>query len=314
MRMNLHTHEIGPDGRDFFRVSGKAKDRIVDVYDFLVFSSLLLSFECVAMAYVSSVIQQVPWSPILGIISFFVAFSIYNLNRKTDEDEDAINRQDRFAFTKRYEKTLYYGSIIFLVLALGLSSLYGVLPLLATIAPFICGILYSFRLLPSSLGYRRLKEIPAVKNITVGFSWAILLSLLPVYLNQGVPDSRTAITFVLFFIWGFMASMIPDVRDRIGDASSGVRTIPVIFGEKRTKTILTIVILALGLPTIVYSFFFLTPFTTMLVVGVNLYSHVCVQLLDRKYMIDFLADALSDGQYIFFAAVIFIMTSVHPGF
>lgn len=314
MRMNLHTHEIIPVGSDFFRFSGKAKDRIVNGYDFLVFSSLLLSFECVAMAYVSCVIQQVPWSHILGIISFFVAFSIYNLNRKTDEDEDAINRLDRFAFTKHYEKPLYYGSILFLILALVLSSMYGVLPLLATIAPFICGILYSFRLLPASLGYRRLKEIPAVKNITVGFSWAILLSLLPVYLNQDVPDSKTAITFVLFFVWGFMTSMIPEVRDRVGDASSGVRTIPVIFGEKRTKTILTVVILALGLPTIVYSFLYLPPITTILVVGANLYSHICVQLLDKKNLIDFLADALSDGQYIFFAAVIVIMTSVHPGF
>lgn len=311
MRMDVHTHEIVPEGNDLFRFTGKAGNRIVDLYDFAVFSSLLLSLECVAMAYVSCIIQQVPWSAMIAVISFFVAFSIYNLNRKTDEDEDAINRQDRFAFTKRYEKPLYYGSILFLVLALVLSAMYGILPLLATVAPFICGILYSFRLLPASLGYQRLKEIPAVKNITVGFSWAILLSLLPVYLNNGVPDSRTAITFVLFFLWGFMASMIPDVRDRLGDASAGVRTIPVIYGEKRTKIILTGVILVLGLPVMVYSFFILPYFTTVLVVAANVYSHICVHLLDRVYLIDILADAISDGQYIFFAAAIFIFSSVH---
>ena len=219
-----------------------------------------------------------------------------------------------FAFTKRYKKPLYYGSILFLILARVLSSMYGVLPLLATIASFICGTLYSFRLLPASLGYRRPKEIHTVKDIAVGFSWAILLSLLPVYHNQGVPDSKTAITFVLFFIWGFMASMIPDVRDRIGDASSGVRILPIIFGEKRTKTFLTIVILVLGAPPIVYSFLYLPLITTILVVGANLDSHICVQLLDRNNLIDFLADALSYGQYIFFAAVIFFVTSIHSGF
>jgi len=312
--MNLRTQDVVPEGNDFFRFAGKTGNRIVDIYNFFVFSSLLLSVECVAMAYVSCIIQHTPWNVMTGIIPFFVAFSIYNLNRKTDEDEDAINRQDRFAFTKRYENPLYYGSIIFLVLALVLSATYGIPALLATVAPFICGILYSFRLLPASLGYRRLKEIPAVKNIAVGFSWAVLLSLLPVYLNQGIPDSSTAITFLLFFLWGFMASMIPDVRDRAGDASAGVRTIPVIFGEKRTKTILIGVVLVLGLPAMVYSFFMLPIFATVIVVAANLYSYVCIHLLDKVYLIDFLADAISDGQYIYFAAVIFIITSMHLWF
>jgi len=309
--MVLPTHGIVPEGREFFRFTGKAVNRIVDFYDFLVFSSLLLSIECVAMAYVSCIIQQVPGSAMTFIIPFLVAFSIYNLNRKTDEDEDAINRQDRFAFTKRYETPLFYLSILFLVLALALSVLHGILPLLATVAPFVCGILYSFRLLPASLGYRRLKEIPAVKNIVVGFSWAILLALLPVYLNQGVPDSKTAITFLLFFLWGFMASMIPDIRDRAGDASAGVRTIPVIFGEKQTRTYLTWVILGLGLPALVYSFFFLPPFTTVIVLAINLYSHGCVYLLNRAWLINFIADGISDGQYIVLAGAIFVLTSFY---
>jgi 4-hydroxybenzoate polyprenyltransferase len=298
----------------FCRFTGMTGSRIVDLYDLFVFSSLLLSVECIAMAYVSCIIQQVSWSPTIGIISFFVAFSIYNLNRKTDEDEDAINRQDRFAFTKRYETPLYYSSIIFLVLALVLSAMYGVMALLATVAPFICGLLYSFRVLPPSLGYRRLKEIPMVKNIVVGFSWAILLSLLPVYLNHGVPDSRTAITFLLFFLWGFMASMIPDVRDRAGDASAGVRTIPVIYGDERTRTFLTGVVLVLGLPAAVYSFFCLPLFTTMVIIAANLYSLGCVYLLNRVYLRNFIADALGDGQYIYFAAVIILITSLLPFF
>jgi 4-hydroxybenzoate polyprenyltransferase len=267
------------------------------------------------MAYISCFIQQAEWSVMIAVIPFLVAFSIYNLNRKTDEDEDAINRQDRYAFTKRYEVPLFIATLLSILLALVLSAVYGqILSLLTTAAPFVCGILYSFRWLPSSLGYRRLKEIPAVKNIVVGFSWAILLSLLPVYLNHGVPDSRTAITFLLFFLWGFMASMIPDIRDRAGDARAGVRTIPVIFGEERTKTFLSRVLLALGLPAAVYSFLFLPLFTFVLVVAVNLYSHGCVYLLGRIQLIDFVADALADGQYIYFAAALFIITSLRPGF
>jgi 4-hydroxybenzoate polyprenyltransferase len=310
--MALPTPVVVPEEDAFFWFMGMTRNRIVNLYDLFVFSSLLLSFECVAMAYVSCIIQQVSWSVMIGIIPFLVAFSIYNMNRKTDEDEDEINRQDRFAFTKQYEKPLFYGTILSLVLALAISATYGFLSLLATAAPFICGILYSFRWLPKQSGYRRLKEIPAVKNIVIGFAWAILLSLLPVFLNQGSPDSRTAITFLLFFMWGFMASLIPDIRDRAGDASAGVRTIPVIFGEERTKTILSCVLLLLGVPLVIFSLLFLPPFTTILLLSANLYSHGCVYLLDKVRMIDFIADAVSDGQYICFALAIIIITTLWP--
>ena len=312
--MALSAPVVVTEENEFFWFMGRAWNRIVNLYDFLVFSSLLLSFECVAMAFVSCFIQEVPWNAMIAVIPFFAAFSIYNLNRKTDEDEDAINRQDRFAFTKRYERGLYYGAILSLVICLVISASCGIMALLATSAPFLLGMLYSFRWLPKPLGYRRLKEIPAVKNIIVGLAWGIPLSLLPVFVNKGTPGARTAIMFLLFFMWGFMASLIPDIRDRTGDARAGVRTIPVIYGQEQTKLLLRGVLLVLGVPAVVYSLLFLPPFTTLLIVAANVYSHGCVYLLDRAHTIDFVADALSDGQYIFLASAILIIASVFPRF
>jgi 4-hydroxybenzoate polyprenyltransferase len=309
----MNSHAIGfiPERFDSFGLTGRIWHRIVGLYDFLIFSSLLLCCECVAMAYISCAIQDLPWNPMLAVIPFFVAFSVYTLNRKTDEDEDAVNRQDRFAFTKRYEAPLYYGALLSLGLAFVLSALSGIPSLLATGAPFILGTLYSFRLLPEGLGYRRLKEIPAVKNITVGLAWGILLSLLPVFFWHREPGPGTAITFLLFFMWGFMASMIPDIRDRAGDASAEVRTIPVIFGEQRTKRILTGVLILLGIPIVTSSLFLLSRSATMIVVAANIYSHGCVALLDREGLIYIVADFISDGQYIFFSLAFVIFTSLH---
>lgn len=312
--MNLLAIGFIPERFDPFRVTGRIWQRIVGLYDFLIFSSLLLCFECMAMAYISCAIQDLPWDPMLAVIPFFVAFSIYNLNRKTDEDEDAVNRQERFVFTKRYEGPLYYGALLFLGLALVLSALSGIPSLLATGAPFILGILYSFRLLPEGLGYRRLKEIPALKNISVGLAWGILLSLLPVFFWHREPGTGTMITFLLFFMWGFMASVIPDIRDRAGDARADVRTIPVIFGEQRTKRILTGVLILIGIPVVTFSLFLLPLSATMIVVAANIYSHGCVALLDKEGLIHFVADFISDGQYIFFASAVVIFTSLHLGY
>jgi 4-hydroxybenzoate polyprenyltransferase len=312
----MNSHAIGfiPERFDPFRLTGRIWHRIVGLYDFLIFSSLLLCFECIAMAYISCTIQDLPWDLMLGVIPFFVAFSIYNLNRKTDQDEDAVNRQDRFAFTKRYEAPLYYGALLSLGLAFVLSALSGIPSLLATGAPFILGTLYSFRLLPEGLGYRRLKEIPAVKNISVGLAWGIFLSLLPVFFWHREPGLGTVITFLLFFMWGFMASIIPDIRDRDGDARADVRTIPVIFGKQKTKSILTGVLILLGIPIVTFSIFFLPLSATMIVVAANIYSHGCVALLDKEELIHFVADFISDGQYIFFSLAFVIFASLHLGY
>jgi 4-hydroxybenzoate polyprenyltransferase len=264
------------------------------------------------MAYVSCAIQQVPWDLPLAAIPFLAAFSIYNLNRKTDEAEDAINQKDRFAFTKRYETPLFIGSVGALITALLLAAPFGVMAVLVTAAPFLCGFLYSFRWLPGGFRYRRLKEIPGVKNCVVGIAWGILLSLLPVCYHGGAPGTGTAVTFVLFFLWGFMASLIPDIRDHDGDAASGVVTIPVLLGPGRTKSVLLAVLIALGLPLLLFSLVALPAFTTLILAGAGLWSLMCVLLLEKPAIIGVLADAISDGQYIAVALGIAILPVILP--
>jgi 1,4-dihydroxy-2-naphthoate octaprenyltransferase len=107
-----------------------------------------------------------------------------------------------------------------------------------------------------------------------------------------------------------MASLIPDIRDHDGDAASGVRTIPVLLGARRTKTILLTVLLVLGMPLILYSLVALPAFTTLILTGAGLWSLMCVLLLEMPAMIDLLADAISDGQYIAVALGIAILPAI----
>jgi len=310
--MNSFTVGYIPGHFSLFRITDTILRRMQGLYQFLVFSALLLSSECVAMAYISCILQQLPWDPVLAVIPFFVAFSVYNLNRKTDAAEDAVNNGNRFAFTRRYEAILYYGALLALGFALVLSALIGIPALIATGAPFVLGILYSFRLLPERIGYRRLKEIPAIKNIVVGLAWGIFLSLIPVFFWQGTPGPATVVTFLLFFMWGFMASLIPDIRDRHGDAGANIRTLPVIFGERQTRKILAGALLVLGIPVITFSLFMLPFHATLIIVAANIYSHGCVILLDREENIHLVADCISDGQYIFFAAAVLCIITLYP--
>jgi len=309
--MTFSTHGSLHKPFEPFAVLKGLEVKVQAVLDFLVFSSLYLALECIAMAYISCYIQQLPFSMECIAIPFLIAFAIYNLNRKTDEDEDAINRQDRYSFTKKYEKSLYGISLAGIGISLVLSAFHGIFAVVVTLIPFICGMLYSVRWLPPGLPYRRLKEIPFVKNIMVGFAWSFFLGLLPVALSNSSPDMRTVIMCLLFFFWGIMASTIPDIRDRIGDEKTGVRTIPVIYGEKKTKGILTFLNLVFALPILILGMGALPLLRTGILVATNLYSQGCIRLIGVLPSTDFICDILADGQYIFFACGIFILQSTH---
>ncbi|HXW98554.1 MAG TPA: UbiA family prenyltransferase [Methanomicrobiales archaeon] len=286
-------------------------EKTQEFLDLLVFSSVYLALECVAMAYISCYLQQVPWSPECIIIPFLIAFAIYNLNRKTDEDEDAINREDRYSFTKKYERSLFGISIAGIGVSLALSAFHNPVSVLVTLFPFICGTLYSVRWLPAGLPYRRLKEIPFVKNLMVGIAWSVFLGFLPVTLAGSAPDLRTLIVCLLFFFWGILASTIPDIRDRVGDEKTGTRTIPVIFGEKRTKGILTFLNLVFGIPLFLLGLGVLSVLRAVFLGATALYAEGCIRLIGVLPSTDFICDILADGQYIFFASGIFLLRAAH---
>lgn len=285
--------------------------KIRHVLDFLVFSSLFLALECVAMTCISCLIQEIPPSFPMVIIPFLVTFGIYNLNRKTDESEDAINHEARFRFTKRYENALFGCSLATIALALIITGYSNLPSLLITLTPFVLGTLYSVRWLPSGSPYRRLKEVPFAKNLIVCISWAVPGSLLPVYLSGGTPGVKTVITCLLFFSWGFLASTSPDIRDRIGDAAAGVRTIPVILGEEMTRKMMTGWNLIFGAAVLFFGYLFLDLRMTLLLAATILYAQICIHLLGRGGMRYLVCDILADGQYIFFGGAIMVLVALH---
>ncbi len=106
-----------------------------------------------------------------------------------------------------------------------------------------------------------------------------------------------------------LASTSPDIRDRIGDAQAGVRTIPVIFGEERTRKIMTGVNLTFGSAILPFSLAYLTPLFTLLVGATVAYAQACIHLLSIPEMRNFVCDILADGQYIFFAGGVMLLSA-----
>lgn len=285
--------------------------RICGYGEFLLYSSLFLGSAAVGMAYTSCFIQGISWTIPVAVVMFLIVFSVYNLNRKTDEVEDALNHERRFRITKKFERHLFVAAIGAYLAALTIAAFYGIAAFCVVAIPFISGIFYSVPVLPKWCGYRRLKEIPVMKNFVVSISWALAFSLVPVYLGASGPGAASLIVFLFIFCWTFVASVLPDIRDRTGDFASGVATIPVLVGVRRSRFILTIINICAGA-------IILIPGSTvipMLACGIIItslgYSQVCILSIDRTTKNDLLCDVISDGQFLTIGALCLLISSMH---
>ena len=182
--------------------------KIRDYGEFLLYSSIFLGMAAMGMAYTSCYIQNISWTSHIALVMFLVVFSVYNLNRKTDEAEDALNHEHRFRITKKFERQFFIAALGAYLIALFIAAFHGIIAFCVVSIPFISGIFYSVPVLPKSCGYRRLKEIPVMKNIVVSMSWALSFSLVPVYLSAPIPDIASGIVFLFIFITSFPSKLI----------------------------------------------------------------------------------------------------------
>lgn len=264
------------------------------------------------MVYISCTVQHIPCSLTLPAIMFLVTFSVYNINRKTDGNEDAINHPDRYSFTSRYGEILSNSAIFAYILAIVLALCCGLKTALISAIPLICGILYSFAWMPPGFRYRRLKEIPVVKNFVIAISWASAPALLPVYSNVSDVNVATLVVFIFFFISAFTNSVVFDMRDIKGDIASGVRTIPAMFGAKGTIKILTSLNLFFGLINLfLYPDYISFGFVYLFVAGM-IYTNFCVLTFGKIKKANLICDLVTDGKFILFGSFLYIATAYCP--
>ncbi|NYT17827.1 MAG: UbiA family prenyltransferase [Methanomicrobiales archaeon] len=266
--------------------------------DYLVYSSLYLSFAAGSMAYISSVLHEVPFNPIVFVLGMLITYSVYNLNRKTDESEDAINHSKRYAFTKKYEKLLFSTAIGAYILALVLSWLHGPAVVLISAIPLLSGLIYSTPIFPRGFPYRRLKEIPVAKSLLVAVAWALPPALLPVYIAGSLPGMITLAVILFFFSLVFINTVLFDMRDVEGDRLTGVRTIPVCIGIPNTTRLLTLVNIIFGVSVVFLLWGEIPLMYLVLIIAGIFYAQWYIRNYQQISQSNLLCDLIADGQFI----------------
>ena len=178
------------------------------------------------------------------LVSFFYLFAMHNLNRFTDRKEQKFNDPLRSLFYEKYRWPLLVTSALSMAAALTLVYEQGMPTFLLLTGMSIFGILYSVKIIPKSLipvmKVRGLKEIPGSKTFLVAVAWAFVTTLIPAWSDSHQPDIMTLAVLFFVLLLVFVRNAMFDVFEVQGDRIVGKETLPVFIGEKKTITILNV--------------------------------------------------------------------------
>ena len=208
--------------------------RACKILKFMTSTSLLLSLNASLVVIFSFLVYGQSIAPEIVLAAFLVTFSIYSLNKATDKVEDAVNSPNIPSRSRLYYVT---ASVSATIACLSIGALDGLKVLLVLSMPFVIGLVYSVRVAKT---LPRLKEITGVKSLSVALSWAMTGALLPYALGT-VEFQKVIFVFAFIFIQVLVKEVIFDYLDMRGDKVSGVTTIPMVLGKRRTKFFLVVI-------------------------------------------------------------------------
>jgi 4-hydroxybenzoate polyprenyltransferase len=206
-------------------------------------------------------------------VVFMMAFGTYTLDRLTESKEDLINMPYRRQFLFNYRKFFFCSALIAYVISVIVVLMVDPKMIFLLLVPLAANVIYGSKIFP---GFPRLKDIPVMKNIIVAISWALMTTLLPMMsITHGFDGEMIAI-FYFMLAKSFINSVLYDMRDIDGDRVSGIRTIPVMLGIKKSSLIL----LALNC-TILLSLFYLEGMARLLSIALTIYGYVYIAYFGR---------------------------------
>jgi 4-hydroxybenzoate polyprenyltransferase len=208
--------------------------RACKIFKFMTSTSLFLSLDASLVVIFSFLVYGNSIAPEIVLVAFLVTFSIYSLNKATDKVEDSVNSPNIASRSRLYYVT---ASVSAMIACLSIGALDGLKVLIVLSMPFVIGLVYSVRLIKT---LPRLKEITGVKSLSVALTWAITGALLP-YALGAVEFQKVFFVFAFIFIQVLVKEIIFDSLDMRGDKVSGVTTIPMVLGKRRTKFFLVVI-------------------------------------------------------------------------
>ncbi len=203
--------------------------------EFLIQSNAFIAFAAVFYTVQTSAQLgiQPGWHPYLFLI-FFATLLEYNAHRLLTVffNREALDGP-KHAWVKTHLR-LFYVIVSLSVLGFLIASFLAKTEVLIVLFPLgMLTLLYSLPLYKKENRVFRLREIPLLKIFIISFVWAVTTVLLPVIQTGRQFEAWKLIAIMAERFLFIFAIAIPfDIRDMAQDRISGLRTLPILLGEK----------------------------------------------------------------------------------
>ncbi|HAI76581.1 MAG TPA: prenyltransferase [Microscillaceae bacterium] len=163
---------------------------------------------------------------LLAMATFCIAAAGYVINDYYDVKIDVINKPERVVIgrtIKRRTALIINFTFNFLGLALSMALHYA-------IGLINLGVIFLLWWYSNNL-----KRLPLVGNATIAFLSALSVSLAGFYYQKNTPYILMYGLFAFFI--SLVREIVKDMEDVKGDATFGCRTLPIVWGLRRTKEV-----------------------------------------------------------------------------
>lgn len=257
-----------------------------DSLGFLVKSNIYVAFGAGCLSYVSCLLQGITPRLSYFLIAGSYVFSMHILYYFIDKEAARYNDPGRAEFYERHE-----GIFITLIVLSAFTSLFlsfemgrGVFVFLIIIS--LLGLIYGIKIIPKSLWnmfqYKKLKDIPGSKTLSIALAWGSVTSILPALTLNHRINISTVIAFLFVIVLVFVRSALFDIMDIQGDRIVGKETIPIIIGEHKTIYVLKLSLGIISLILLSSSLSGLTPSLGYLLLVCAVYAYSYLLIYERK--------------------------------
>ena len=260
---------------------GKA-GRLLQFWIFTVITDIYSAVGAGCLSLASILLQGLHVNILNILTASFYVYSMHALNRFTDRQYIGIISSFREDSYLKHDTMYVTIAILSLLAALTLSFVAGVAPFLVLLSISCFGVLYNAKILPQNWRFRRLRDLPGSKNVSVATAWAIVVAVLPqIEMSMSITLSMT-LAFLFTFAVVFVRSALSDTIDIQSDRLIGRETIPVVIGEEKTQKLLKGISVITAVILIIASPAGWTSSLSFALLACVFYMWICFKLCDRR--------------------------------
>lgn len=243
-----------------------------------VYGGHVLSLGAVSIVVTAARILILPIEWKFLVMAYLLVYMVYLYDRYIEIKKDlSIKTEWAIHFRRYYAKLtpmiICAGTLIIVLICL-IEEIKIIVAILGFFM-FISGLFYGSYLKKIT------KKIPGFKNLFVPLIWALLVILMSLFYSS--PLSLGIWLFSLFvYLRIFIGVSFSDIKDIDSDKAGGIKTLVVIFGQKKFLRILAIVNI---LPVIILVSGVLKgilPFFSLVLIAMSLYSYFYLWIINRR--------------------------------